>query len=99
MAEGTTNDESDSHYRSSRSYVDPNANHPTPTWAHPLGPPPTSPAHSQSTTSHAATNPSRPHHANPGDPENPDKRSLPTGWFQQYEPRRVELSSCFCSAL
>jgi len=71
-------------------YVNTAAPNPAPTWEHPLGPAPASPwPHTGSATSPspakiASPPPTQP--TAPGDPENPDKRPLPTGWIQQYEP-------------
>jgi len=72
-------------------YVNTTAPNPTPSWTHPLGPPSThtGPQATSGPTSPVpfkATSPP-PQPATPGQPENPDKRPLPTGWVQQYDPR------------
>ena len=79
-------------------YVDTTVPHPTPSWTHPLGPAPTS-THIGSTTSPTSASahvkvPSPPI-AVPGEPENPDKRPLPTGWIEQYDSRYLASSFNF----
>ena len=69
-------------------YVDTTVLHPTPSWTHPLGP--ASPTTSLSPASRAhAVSPLSSQSAVPGEPENPDKRPLPTGWIGQYDARHV----------
>ena len=73
-------------------YVNTAAPNPSPTWTHPLGPPPTTPiaphatSGSTSPVTYSALSPP-PQVTNPGQSENPDKRPLPTGWIQQYDSR------------
>lgn len=71
-------------------YVNTAAPNPSPTWTHPLGPPPTTPiaphatSGSTSPVAYSALSPP-PQLTTPGQPENPDKRPLPAGWVQQYD--------------
>lgn len=73
-------------------YVNTAAPNPAPTWTHPLGPPsttqmaPHATSGSTSPVTYSALSPP-PQVTNPGQPENPDKRPLPTGWIQQYDSR------------
>jgi hypothetical protein len=75
-------------------YVDTTVLHPTPSWAHPLGPASPIGATTSPTPASAHVKISQPplHHAVSGEPENPDKRPLPTGWIEQYDSRYVVSS-------
>ena len=79
IPEGAIVNQGDSYCHSFRFYVDTKANPPTPSWVHPLGAP-TKPVSAAAPPKPASTLP-----ANPGEPENPDKRPLPKGWMQQYD--------------
>lgn len=79
-------------------YVDTAAPNPAPTWTHPLGSPSVSPWPNIGSTTSPAPAPAKitsppPQPATPGEPENPDKRPLPTGWTQQYDPKYIISSS------
>lgn len=93
IAEDAIIDKGDSHCHSFRFYVDTKANPPVPSWVHPLGPP-TNPV-----SAAAPPKASSPVTANPGEPENPDKRPLPKGWMQQYDTTWVSFSSRYSSVL
>ena len=82
----------------SRFYIDTKANPPTPSWTHPLGPPPANTSQSESLTPHKQTSYSSvssgaagTYSSAPKESKNPDTRPLPTGWITEYDERHVQM--------